>query len=495
MSKVTDFAKCLRAYNDSQSSAAAAAASTSEDDEVPLIFAEIRRSEQQHDRTLTAIPRFYTAAKSPLQLALKKEARTRFLDKQLPLAPDVEDIDALCERLLQLRNPLSENASEHDNGTISYDKYVLAGQQLSDKWAPYFKASTFVRFKPDENGNVPIESIYHYFSRKANLQLLRIALTRFDVVGKGYLREQDLDKYIYQLIPTFKSRQPLPDPFYRFYLCGAVRKFFFFLDPSRKGKISIRDLLVNPISPMEELLELRGELSEEDEARNWFSSKSALRVYTQYLHLDMPKPTSPFADGNGMLRAEELQMYGARPWGPGGIFRPSLTRVFVDCLFQEYFTYRSPTLGCLEMDYKTYLDFVLAMENKKTPQALQYFFRVLDIKKQGYLTVFELTFFFREVLKMLEQHRDQRCGSPDHDGTGAADVPAEQELPKLEDVKDEIFDMVKPADPAKITLQDLVECGVGHTVVTMLTDAYGFMVYENRELILAENEGSEPGVP
>jgi len=31
-------------------------------------------------------------------------------------------------------------------------------------------------------------------------------------------------------------------------------------------------------------------------------------------------------------------------------------------------------------DYKTYLDFVLALENKKEPQALHYLFKILDVQ-------------------------------------------------------------------------------------------------------------------
>ena len=70
-----------------------------------------------------------------------------------------------------------------------------------------------------------------------------------------------------------------------------------------------------------------------------------------------------------------------------------------------------PPSTCLQ-DYKTYLDFVLAMENKKEPQAslhsqvslhhplplsqaLQYLFRLLDIRGQGYLDSFTLNYFFR----------------------------------------------------------------------------------------------------
>lgn len=45
-----------------------------------------------------------------------------------------------------------------------------------------------------------------------------------------------------------------------------------------------------------------------------------------------------------------------------------LTSIFIDRVFEEFQTFEG------EMDYKTFLDFVLAMENKKSPQALQYFF-------------------------------------------------------------------------------------------------------------------------
>ena len=47
------------------------------------------------------------------------------------------------------------------------------------------------------------------------------------------------------------------------------------------------------------------------------------------------------------------------------------------------------------MDYKTYLDFVLAMDNKKEPQAIQYFFKLLDVNHRGYLNIFDLHYFFK----------------------------------------------------------------------------------------------------
>lgn len=55
-------------------------------------------------------------------------------------------------------------------------------------------------------------------------------------------------------------------------------------------------------------------------------------------------------------------------------------------------------------DYKTYLDFVLALENRKEPAALQYIFKLLDIENQGHLNVFSLNYFFRVSAAFTDTH-------------------------------------------------------------------------------------------
>ena len=176
---------------------------------------------------------------------------------------------------------------------------------------------------------------------------------------------------------------------------------------------------------------------------NRFSAPSALRVYGQYLNLDK--------DHNGMLSRQELLSYGTS----------TLTPTFVDRVFEECLTYGG------EMDYKTYLDFVLALENRKEPQALSYFFKILDVKNQGFLNTFSLNYFFRDILKQMEK--------------------LSQDPVRFEDVKDEIFDMVRPKDPLRIKLEDLIECGNGDTVVSILIDLNGFWTYENREVLVTDN--------
>jgi len=162
-------------------------------------------------------------------------------------------------------------------------------------------------------------------------------------------------------------------------------------------------------------------------------------------------------DHNGMLSKEEFSKYN------GG----SLTSVTVDRLFQEYRMYKSDS-GGMEMDYKTFLDFVLAMQMKETPQSLHYFWKILDLNKTGELTLYTLNYFFKAVVKKL--------------------VELGHEPVKVEDVTNEIFDMVHPTKPGVITLQDLIASGVGHTVVGILTDVNGFWQYDNREMLMAHEE-------
>ena len=83
-----------------------------------------------------------------------------------------------------------------------------------------------------------------------------------------------------------------------------------------------------------------------------------------------------------------------------------------------------------------------------------------------YIHRFEIHYFFRFVRDLLLEHGHQP--------------------PEIEDVCDEIFDMVKPKDPNKITFEDLASSGVGETVMSLLVDMEAFYQYDNRESLIAQ---------
>ncbi len=331
---------------------------------------------------------------------------------------------------------------------LSYTQFKAVSRLVSEKCFQYFTPALFAKLQQgDRMGRISIMALFNYIMRKVWLHQTRVGLSLYDVTGQGFLRETDLENYILELIETLPQLDGLEKSFHSFYVCTAARKFFFFLDPLRTGKIRIQDVLA--CSFLDDLLELRDtDLPKDAQDSNWFSAPSALRVYGQYLNLD--------TDHNGMLSKKELMKYGTG----------TLTPVFVERVFQECLTYEG------EMDYKTYLEFVLSMENKKEPQSIQYLFRILDSRHESFLSVYSLNYFFRAIQQQMREHN--------------------QEPVLFHDVKDEIFDMVKPQDPLKITMTDLVRSGHGDTVISILTDLNGFWSYENREVLVVDpGDGGE----
>ncbi|XP_066591199.1 serine/threonine-protein phosphatase 2A regulatory subunit B'' subunit gamma-like [Prorops nasuta] len=393
------------------------------------------------DFTYKIIPKFYfklPKEHETLPQKLREETRALFLQRRSRQLLDNNELKALWMLLDEHHSPPLSG----DEQLINYEDFKKVGTLAGPKCNPYFTAVVFAKLQQgDPHGRISIMALFNYVMRKVWLHQTRIGLSLYDVTGQGYLRESDLENYILELIPTLPQLEGLEKSFHSFYVCTAVRKFLFFLDPLRTGRVRIQDILA--CSFLDDLLELRDEdLPKDLQEANWFSAPSALKVYGQYLNLDR--------DHNGMLNKDELAGYGTG----------TLTSVFLERVFQECLTYEG------EMDYKTYLDFVLALENRHEPQSLHYLFRILDINNKGYLDTFCLNYFFRAIQEQMTIHGQERVS--------------------FEDVKDEIFDMVKPADPCKISLQDLLSCGQGDTMVSILIEFHGFWAYENREAMAAD---------
>jgi len=414
----------------------------SEDEEFKKEYLAMSSNKDQERGSYSVIPRFYKPLpreEDVLQQKLREEARAQFLQRRSKLLLDNAELKSLWVVLdTHTRGP-----PVGEEQMMDYRQFNKVRCQVSEKCKAYFKPSVFAKLQQgDRLGRISIMALFNYVMRKVWLHQTRIGLSLYDVTGQGFLRETDLENYILELIETLPQLDGLEKSFHSFYVCTAVRKFFFFLDPLRTGKIKIQDVLA--CSFLDDLLELRDqELPKELQEANWFSAPSALRVYGQYLNLD--------TDHNGMLSRAELARFGTG----------TLTPVTVERVFQEFLTYEG------EMDYKTYLDFVLAMENMKEPQSLQYLFKILDVRHEGFLSTFSLNYFFRSLQDDMRKH-------------GQDPVP-------FLDVKDEIFDMVAPADPLKITLSDLIRSGQGDTVVSILTDLNGFWSYENREVLVTDS--------
>jgi serine/threonine-protein phosphatase 2A regulatory subunit B'' len=68
---------------------------------------------------------------------------------------------------------------------------------------------------------------------------------KFDIYREGFLTDKDLESYIKDEIRQFFFYDEISEDIKEYYLLVAQRKFFFFLDPKRTGKIYIKDIIVS----------------------------------------------------------------------------------------------------------------------------------------------------------------------------------------------------------------------------------------------------------
>jgi hypothetical protein len=145
--------------------------------------------------------------------------------------------------------------------------------------------------------------------------------------------------------------------------------------------------------------------------------------------------------------------------------RINLTPVAWARIFEEYITYQP-----LEMDYKCFLNLVLAVDNMSHPVALRYFWKVLDFDQSGLLSPVKIKYFYNAIYESLSPTYD--CPTPEH-------------------VVIEVLDILGCNNPQGATLKQLVDSKQGHLVVSMLLDVNGFWRYDNRESLVGEEEDEE----
>lgn len=456
-----------------------------EEAEFAAIQAKVREEEERRCPSYRSIPRFFQPKVRPkvradydreenrddrsdrnredkenrdevhsLLARVEKEARIRLLQrKSNEEVLEEADLHVIIELLKNHAKPALNNSSIE---VIDYNGFCIIRDELlrrGERFRQFFTAATFIKFEKGEDGLMRYEHFFTFVVRQVQQKHARVQLSLYDTNGKGYLTENDMEIFIFELIPTMPQLASLPEEMHPFYVFTAVRKFFFFLDQKRTGRIYIRDLLFAQV--LCELYELRSQPSDPSEAaNNWFTNESAMRLYGSYLELDH--------DQNGMLSKTELRQFG----------RGMLTDVFMDRLFQEYQTYPDSETGVREMDYKHFNEFVLAMDNIDTEQGISYFWKIIDIDHNGWIDGHVINYFFDGIARMLKDTQ--------------IEVGSEFHVPGSADVQDEIFDMVRPKKHGIITLEDLKECRQGGMILKMLIDAAFFWRYEHREHLVQE---------
>ena len=170
---------------------------------------------------------------------------------------------------------------------MNYDSFIKISKRLPQKCRYFFSASTFLKFDRDEYGRIDCISFFHSIVRKVSLFQTRIQISLYDVKGNGYLRKEDLIRFIDQSISTFPNLENMDENLREKFLIVSSKKFLFYLDPRKSDRIFIKDLLTSPI--LVELYDLRVKKSHEEFLNNWFSKQNTQKLINLFEKLDKDK--------------------------------------------------------------------------------------------------------------------------------------------------------------------------------------------------------------
>eukprot|EP01038_Epipyxis_sp_PR26KG_P004217 gene4217-5993_t len=341
------------------------------------------------------------------------------------------------------------SAETNSKSTISYHAFKRLANEVPLNMKKYFKANIFMLFPCNQNSEIRCEDFLRYLERSMEIQNTILELmecaSNIDDPYSSSITEQQLEDYILSLIPEMDISHSLHESFYPFYVYTASQKFLFFLDQHKKNLISVKKLAHSAI--MEELLYLRRLARIETEMdpndfeiqtnANWFNGSNALRIYTKFLDLDR--------DENGMLKIDEIiQFTGFIPED-----EYQFTSIAYERLFEEYITFQP-----FEMDYKAFVNFILALENATSDQSIYYFWRILDYDKSGFLTKLKIKYFYKEIYKAL--------------------IALNYEAPSEDEIVLEIFDILGCNNGEQgVSLDELMKSKQGNIIMQMLLDVNG----------------------
>ena len=404
-----------------------------QEEKTTKLFLEILDSDKNKKKNSNpSIPRFFFKNPtnfSDLNITLKNEAKQKYLIIKSYDFPTKKDLQELWACLKEHISPPKDSTER-----INYKDFKIVAEK-NPIFSEYFRPSVFLQFDKDKYGRIELLSFFHYIFRKINCEENKINLSISDFCCEGFLIDKDLENYIKKVIVNFPFYAEISEEIKEYYILVAQRKFFFFLDPKRIGKIFINDIVISNV--LSEFLDLEKVTNKKEMEYNWFSLYNFSRIYRKYVLLDKDK--------NGLLSKKELIKYS-----------PGLTSIFIDRIFEEYQKYDNA------IDFKQFIDFVLAMENKKEPASIQYIWRAIDVYHNNKIDTFVINMFFKGVIKKL-MNRDK----------------GEY---RIDDIKDEIWDMIHPKNPHYITLQDVLNSKYSDTVLSLLIDAKAFYQHDQKEM-------------
>lgn len=266
-----------------------------------------------------------------------------------------------------------------------------------------------------------------------------------------FLTPHDFGPFVEELMREHPGLQFLKETpeFQERYGETVIARIFYSVNLRGNGKMTMSEILNSNLLDC-----MLGVDSQPDInlVNDYFSYEHFYVIYCKFWELD--------TDHDFLLSRDDLLRYTNH----------SLTFRIVEQIFNG--APRALTSGVADrMGYEDFIWFLLSEEEKSANQAMDYWFRCLDIDGDGKLTPKDMEHFYSEQLHRMES--------------------MSQEMVSFEDILCQLSDMICPAVQGEITMKDIKASQMAGCFFNTLFNLNKFLAYEQRDPFTARQEQAD----
>ncbi|KAH8248222.1 hypothetical protein KR038_007439 [Drosophila bunnanda] len=310
---------------------------------------------------------------------------------------------------------------------------------------------------------------------------------------RSYIVPEDLVPMVQDVVDTHPGLAFLKEAteFHSRYVHTVIARIFYSVNRSWSGKITISELKRSDLLEVSYLFELFKfhthpfcpqmiSLLEEEEDINqimaFFSYEHFYVIYCKFWELDK--------DHDLLISQEDLAKHSDH-----ALSTRIVERIFSGCVTRS--DNKKAPEDEAKMSYTDFVWFILSEEDKRTPTAIEYWFRCMDVDGDGVLSMYELEYFYEEQQQRME-------------GIGIECLPFEDCLCQvriiiisllqfslklnISFVLRQMLDMIKPANRDCITLGDLKRCKMTHVFFDTFFNLEKYLDHEQRDPFASQRD-------
>ncbi|XP_067014157.2 uncharacterized protein [Anabrus simplex] len=319
----------------------------------------------------------------------------------------------------------------------------------------YWKVPLFIAAGGEKLGYVEANSFIEFWKEMC-VNCHDQAARFMYILSKGQMRDLTTDDFIpmvQDVVDTHPGLTFLKEAteFHSRYVHTVITRIFYCVNRSWSGHISLPELRRSDLLRVIRLLEEEEDINQ---VTAYFSYEHFYVIYCKFWELDR--------DHDLYIDRQDLARHSDH----------ALSSRMIDRIFSGAVT-RGGRLREDRMSYTEFVWFLLSEEDKTHPTAIEYWFRCMDLDGDGFLSMYELEYFYEEQLQRME-------------AIGIETLP-------FEDCLCQMLDMIRPAVPGKISLADLKRCKMTSIFFDTFFNLEKYLDHEQRDPFASQRDHDNDG--